>query len=247
MGRPTMVVVCASYEPEQGITKPALVALRKLASQKVLLAGIDTGPFILASAGVLDGYRATCHWESLPGFRESFPRVQAIQSLYEVDRDRMTSAGGSSVIDMMLEWIRQQLGREIAVTVADQLVHSRFAEQPGEARIPAAVRYGTGDARVLSCIALMEEQLEEPCGVEELAIRAGLSVRQLERLFAAILKKRPMGFYLGLRLERAERLINYSKMTVREVAVATGFSSLPQFSRSFKAQYGTSPSKWRKK
>ena len=247
VGRPTMVVVCASYEPEQGITKPALVALRKLASQKVLLAGIDTGPFILASAGVLDGYRATCHWESLPGFRESFPRVQAIQSLYEVDRDRMTSAGGSSVIDMMLEWIRQQLGREIAVTVADQLVHSRFAEQPGEARIPAAVRYGTSDARVLSCIALMEEQLEEPCGVEELAIRAGLSVRQLERLFAAILKKRPMGFYLGLRLERAERLINYSKMTVREVAVATGFSSLPQFSRSFKAQYGTSPSKWRKK
>jgi len=247
VGRPTMVVVCASYEPEQGITKPALAAMRKLATQKVLLAGIDTGPFLLASAGVLDGYRATCHWESLPGFRESFPRVQTMQSLFEVDRDRMTSAGGSSVIDMMLEWIRQQLGREIAVTVADQLVHSRFAEQPGEARIPAAARYGTTDARILSCIALMEEQLEEPRGVEDLAIRAGVSVRQLERLFAATLKKRPMGFYLDLRLERAERLINYSLMSIREVAVATGFSALSQFSRSFKRKYGKSPSKWREK
>ena len=247
VGRPTMVVVCASYEPEHGITKPALAVMRKLATQKVLLAGIDTGPFLLASAGVLDGYRATCHWESLPGFRESFPRVQAMQSLFEVDRDRLTSAGGSSVIDMMLEWIRQQLGREIAVTVADQLVHSRFAEPPGEARIPAAARYGTTDSRMLSCIALMEEQLEEPRSVEDLANRAGVSVRQLERLFSTTLKKRPMGFYLDLRLERAERLINYSLMSIREVAVATGFSALSQFSRSFKQKFGKSPSKWRKK
>lgn len=245
-GRPTMLVVCASYQPEQGITRSALAALRKLAAGKVLLAGIDTGPFILASAGVLDGYQATCHWESLPGFRESFPRVQARQSLFEVDRDRMTSAGGSSVIDMMLEWIRQRLGAAIAVTVADQLVHSRFAEQPGEARIPAAERYGTREARVLSCIAMMEEHIEEPRGIDELANRAGVSVRQLERLFAATLKKRPMGFYLDLRLERAERLITYSTLSIREVAVATGFSSLSQFSRSFRAKFARPPSKWRK-
>jgi AraC family carnitine catabolism transcriptional activator len=232
--------------PEKGISKPTLAALRKLAAAKVLLAAMDTGPFILASAGVLDGYQATCHWESLPGFRESFPRVQVRQSLFEVDRDRMTSAGGSSVIDMMLEWIRQRLGAAIAVMVADQLVHSRFAEQTGEARIPAAERYGTRDARVLSCIAMMEEHIEEPRGIDDLAIRAGVSVRQLERLFAAALKKRPMGFYLDLRLERAERLINYSTLSVREVAVATGFSSLSQFSRSFKLKFGRPPSKWRK-
>jgi len=159
----------------------------------------------------------------------------------------MTSAGGSSVIDMMLDWIRRQLGATIAVRVADQLVHSRFAEQPGEARIPASERYGTRDPRVLSCISLMEEHIEEPCGVIELANRAGLSVRQLERLFAVTLKTRPMGFYLNLRLERAERLINYSTLSVREVAVATGFSSLSQFSRSFKVKYGRPPSKWRRR
>jgi AraC family carnitine catabolism transcriptional activator len=247
LNRPAMVVLCASYEPEQGATKPVLAAIRKLSAQKVLLAGIDTGSFILARAGALDGYRATCHWETLPGFRESFPRVVATQALFEVDRDRLTCAGGSSAIDMMLEWIRQLLGHGIAVTVADLLVHSRFAEQPSEVRIPAAARYGTTDTRILSCIAFMEEQLEEPRGVEDLAIRAGVSVRQLERLFSETLKKRPMGFYLDLRLERAERLINYSLMSIREVAVATGFSALSQFSRSFKQKYGKSPSKWRRK
>ena len=74
----------------------------------------------------------------------------------------MTCAGGSSAIDMMLEWIRQLLGHEIAVTVADLLVHSVSPSSPSEVRIPAAARYGTTDARVLSCIALMEEQLEDP-------------------------------------------------------------------------------------
>ncbi len=73
IGRPAMAVVSASYEPEQGTTRPMLAAIRKLARAKALLCGIDTGPFLLARAGVLDGYRATCHWESLPGFRESFP------------------------------------------------------------------------------------------------------------------------------------------------------------------------------
>ena len=137
--------------------------------------------------------------------------------------------------------------KSCAVTVADQLVHSRFAEQPGEARIPAAERYGTRDARVLLCISLMEEHIEEPREIGELADRAGVSVRQLERLFAATLKQRPIGFYLALRLERAERLINYSTLSIREVAVATGFSSLSQFSRSFGKQYGRPPSKWRRK
>src|SRR5688572_9030548 len=61
IGRPAMAVISASYEPERGRTKPLFAALRRLARDKVLIAGIDTGPFLIAAAGVLDGYRATCH------------------------------------------------------------------------------------------------------------------------------------------------------------------------------------------
>jgi AraC family carnitine catabolism transcriptional activator len=217
-------------------------AVKALARKRVLLAAIDTGPFLLAEAGLLDDYRATCHWESLPGFRESYPNVQAEQALYVTDRDRMTCAGGAAAIDMMLDWIGRLLGRPLAVLVADQLVHYRSAEQPAQARLPAAARYGTTDARLLKIITAMEEQGEDPLDAEALAGVAGISVRQMERLFAEKLHERPMGFYLKLRLEKAERLITYSAMSMREIAVACGFSSLPLFSRSFRARYGRPPS-----
>jgi AraC family transcriptional regulator, carnitine catabolism transcriptional activator len=239
IGRPDMAVISASYEPEKGITRPMLSAVKALARKRVLLAAIDTGPFILAGAGLLDDYRATCHWESLPGFRESYPRVQAEQALHVTDRDRMTCAGGAAAIDMMLDWIGRLLGRPLAVLVADQLVHYRTSEQ---ARLPAAARYGTTDARLLKIITAMEEQGEDPLDAAALAATAGISVRQMERLFAEKLHERPMGFYLKLRLEKAERLITYSTMSMREIAVACGFSSLPLFSRSFRARYGRPPS-----
>ncbi|HLF20968.1 MAG TPA: DJ-1/PfpI family protein, partial [Aestuariivirga sp.] len=200
IGRPSMAVVSASYEPERGTTRPVLAAIRKLARDKVLLAGIDTGPFLLAEAGVLDGTRATCHWESLPGFRESYPQVQATQALYEIDRDRMTCAGGAAAIDMMLEWIGRLLSRPLAVTVADQLVHFRYPDGERQARVPAQARYGTGDPRLLAIIAAMEGESEEPLDAAALAMTGGISVRQMERLFGQALKQRPMGFYVDVRL-----------------------------------------------
>jgi AraC family transcriptional regulator, carnitine catabolism transcriptional activator len=242
IGRPDMAVISASYEPEKAVRKPMLSALKGLARRRVLMAAIDTGPFLLAEAGLLDDYRATCHWESLPGFRESYPRVQAEQALYVTDRDRMTCAGGAAAIDMMLDWIGRLLGRPLAVLVADQLVHYRSSETPRAARLPAAARYGTTDARLLRIITAMEEQGEDPLDAAALARLAGISIRQMERLFARHLKERPMGFFLKLRLEKAERLLTYSTMPVSEVAVACGFSSLPLFSRSFRTRYGRPPS-----
>ena len=214
IGRPDMVVISASYEPEKGITRSML---------------------------------STCHWESLPGFRESYSRVHAEQALYVTDRDRMTCAGGAAAIDMMLDWIGRLMGKPLAVLVADQLVHYRSAEQPAQARLPAAARYGTTDARLLRIITAMEEQGEDPLDAEDLAEMAGISVRHMERLFAGKLGERPMGFYLKLRLEKAERLITYSTMSMQEIAVACGFSSLPLFSRSFRARYGRPPSALRAK
>ena len=242
IGTPAMAVMSASYEPERGITRPVLSAIRKLVQQRVLLAAIDTGPFLLAEAGVLDGYRATCHWETLAGFRESYPQVQATQALYEVDRGRMTCAGGAAAIDMMLDWIGRLLGPSLSVAVADQLVHFRAAEGREQARIPARTRYGTGDPRLLAIIAAMEEQGEDPLDAAALAAVGGISTRQMERLFQDKLQVRPMEIYRKLRLERAEQLLIYSHLSIRDVALACGFSSLSLFSRAFKARYGKPPS-----
>lgn len=245
VGKPAMVMVCASYDHEAGLTHGILAALRKLARAQVLLAGLDTGPFILARAGVLDGYRATCHWESLPGFRESYPAVQVREALFEFDRDRMTCAGGAAAIDMMLAWIASLLGTGLSVAVADQLVHFRSREEAGQVRASAQSRFGTRDARLLAIIAAMEGQVEEPLDVTALAQIGGVSARQMERLFQRHLGLRPMGFYRRLRLERAEHLLNYSRMSVRDVALATGFTTLAEFSRAFRLRCGVPPSRFR--
>ncbi|MFM7067046.1 MAG: GlxA family transcriptional regulator [Gammaproteobacteria bacterium] len=241
IGHPSLAVLCASYEPESGRTRPLLAAIRRLAREGVALAGMDTGPLLLAAAGALDGHRATCHWESLPGFREDYPRVQATQSLYEIDRGRVTCAGGSAAIDMMLALIEGWMGRALAVTVADQLLHFRGTES----RAPARARHGTDDPRLLSIIAAMEEATEEPLSAAELARIGGLSARQMERLFRERLGSRPMGYYLKLRLEKAERLLRYSHMTVRDIALACGFGSLAQFSRAFRQAHGQPPTQFR--
>lgn len=243
VGKPDLAIVYASYEPEESETPELLSGLRRLARSGGMIAAVDTGPFLLAAAGLLDGYRATCHWESLPGFRERFPSVQASEQLYEIDRDRMTCAGGASAIDMMLAWIGSLHGRRLAVDVADQLVHSRESEA---ARLPAARRYGLDDPRLEAAVRAMEEAIEEPVAADAIAAVSGLSLRQLERLFKARIGVSPKHFYLDLRLEKAERLLTYSRMSVREVAVATGFSSLSRFSRAFRARHGKPPSAFRR-
>jgi AraC family carnitine catabolism transcriptional activator len=245
VGRPNLVIFCASYEPEKHFKRPLIAQVRRLARQGVWLGGVDTGPFVLAEAGVLDGYRATCHWESLPGFRETYEAVEATNELFEIDRNRLTCAGGAAAIDMMLEYIAANHGRALSISIADQLVHFRFTDGSGAARLPADVRYQLGDPRLLRIVEAMEQNVEEPLTTAELAAVGRMSVRQMERLFAGHLQIRPRKFYQRLRLERAERLLTYSHMSVTDVAVACGFPALEHFTRSYKAQFGLPPSRHR--
>jgi AraC family carnitine catabolism transcriptional activator len=247
IGAPHLALFCASYEPETALTPTVCAAVRKLARRNVLLGGLDTGTFVLAEAGALDGRRATCHWESLPGFRERYPKVQATHGLFESDGGRLTCAGGAAAIDMMLHYIETLHGTALAVEVADQLVHLRPGPGSMEARLPPQTRYQTREPRVISILRLMEDNLEEPLSSAELAASAGLSQRQMERLFRGEVATTARHLYQRLRLERAERLLEYGMMTVREVAVACGYSSLAQFSRAFRRHRGVPPSRLRSK
>lgn len=246
IGRPELAVVCASYEHEAAMVRPLLNELRRLARNGTLLAGLDTGAFLLAEAGVLDGYRATCHWETLPAFRESYPEVDVADDTYVHDRGRMTASGGAAPLDMMIDWLGAIESEELASRVADSLVHTRHINHPGEARMPAGSRYRIGDERIVAAIELMEEHIEDAVPMRNIAAASGISERQLERLFRRELRASPLAFYRRIRLERAEQLLAYSRLTVREIGVACGFSSLALFSRAFKAQYGRAPSSIRR-
>lgn len=247
MARPNLVVVCASYDHEAAMNRNMRNMLRKLERAGVWLAGLDAGPIVLADAGLLDDRRATCHWEMLGALREGYPRIEAVDAIYVIDGPRLTASGGTAPLDLMVAWVASLHGQALARRIADTLVHARHGGDPGGARIAARTRFGTDDRNVLAAISAMEEHLEDLLTLGDLAAICGLSPRQLERRFSHALGMAPMRFYLSLRLERAERLLTYSHMSVRDVGLACGFSSLAQFSRAYKSHFGLAPSQHRRK
>ena len=246
IGRPNLVIVCSSYGHVDAMTAPMRSVLRRLDGAGVWIGGVDTGAILLADAGLLDNVRATCHWETLAAMREDYPYVNATDALYEIDGPRLTASGGTAPLDMMLRWIGTLHGSDLAARVADSLVYARGSESPGGTRIPARTRYGVDDPVLLSAIAAMETHIEDVLRLSDLADAAGVSPRQLERKFKRALGLTPMRFYVSLRLEKAQHLLSYSKLSVRDVGLACGFSRLAEFSRSYKSSYGSAPSAYRR-
>lgn len=239
---PDLGVVCSSWGQEEHLTKSVIHPIRKLARSGAILAGLDTGPMVMAEAGLLDGRRATCHWESRAAMRETYPEVSVTNSLYEIDRNLITCSGGAASIDMMLDVIERCYGRELTVNIADQLVHLRFA-YGGDARLPVEVRLQIKNERLTHVVEAMERNMEEPLSNEELARIGGLSVRHMERLFQADFGTTPRRFYQRIRLDGAERLLRDSRMSVIDVAVACGFKSHAHFTRAYRTRFGAPPSR----
>jgi len=215
--------------------------LRRLARQGCRLGAISTGSYILARAGLLDGYRCTLHWENLAGFQEAFPQLDVSAELFEVDRGRMTCSGGIASMDLFLSLIGRDHGRELATAVAEQFIHERIRDNHDMQRMALRNRLGISHPKLLRVIALMEENLEEPLARSQLARRAELSTRQLERLFRKYLARTPTRYYLELRLLRARRLLNQTALSVLDVALACGFVSASHFSKCYRECFDKTP------
>ncbi|MEM7172055.1 MAG: GlxA family transcriptional regulator [Pseudomonadota bacterium] len=235
------VIVCASFDAEKYESKKVLAWLRRLDRQGSDLGGIDTGAHVLAKAGLLNGYRATLHWENMPGFSEAFPDVNATGELYEIDRRRFTSSGGTGALDMILSRISAKHGHDLAVGVSESLLHARIRSPEEHQNMTLGLRLRARHPALLQIVQAMEDHLEDPLSLDDLANIAGISRRQLERLFRNLLDDTPSGFYLKLRLRRARYLLEQTAMSILDVSLACGFVSPPYFSRAYRGQYGFSP------
>lgn len=235
------LICCVGFDPVMEVRDDLKSWLRSLDRRGSHLGALGAGTLFLAEAGLLDGYRATIHWQYLESFRERFSHLAITQSVFEVDRHRFTCAGGTAAMDMMIHAIAHHFGPGLASEVSDQFIAGQV-RHPVEAQrdIPRA-RLGIFNSTVISIIELMESNIENPLPITKLADRAGVSQRQLERLFRENLRQSPVKFYVMTRLEHARRLLLQSDMSVIEVALASGFASHEHFSRSFRAQYGHSP------
>jgi len=233
--------VCAGLDAEAASDRTTLGWLRKLGQQRMNFGALCTGSHVLARAGLLDGYRCTIHWENIASMREAFPRVVVSYELFEIDRDRYTSAGGTAPLDMMLNLITQQLGSDIATAISESFACERIRGRHDRQRIPLQLRLGTSQPKLIETVSIMESNIEEPIGLDELARHVGVSRRQLERLFQKHLSCVPTRYYLELRLARARQLLLQTSISIVDVAFACGFVSAPHFSKCYRDYYGIPP------
>jgi transcriptional regulator GlxA family with amidase domain len=241
IGRDDVLVVCGGLDVREAVTKGVLNWLRREARRGVTVAGLCTGAWALARAGLLDGRRATIHWENQDGFAEAFEAVTLTKSVFVMDGNRWTCAGGTAAIDLMLKVIAQDHGEDLANAVADQLIHSAIRTDRDTQRLSIPTRIGVRHPKLAQVIQMMESAIEEPISPSELAEDVGLSTRQLERLFRRYLNRSPKRYYMELRLRKARNLLMQTDMSVINVALACGFTSPSHFSKCYRAQYNTTP------
>lgn len=239
--RPGMALVCSGTEVDQYSNKTLYAWLREAYNRNVMVGSMCTGAYVLAQAGLLNGKRCTIHWENLPGFQEKYPQVEVYADLYEVDHNIYTCAGGTASLDMMLHLMDQDFGEALVNRVCEQALTDRVRNQNDRQRLPLRARLGVQNSKVLSIIELMEANLSEPLSLLEIADYAGLSRRQIERLFRQEMGRSPARYYLEIRLDRARHLLTQSTLPVVEVAVACGFVSASHFSKCYREVYHRSP------
>ncbi|MDW4547873.1 GlxA family transcriptional regulator [Defluviimonas sp. D31] len=239
--REDTVLVCGGIDVQSATTKPILNWLRREARRGVPIGGLCTGAYTVAKAGLLDGKRATIHWENQDSFLEEFEEVKLTKSVFVVDGNRMSTAGGTASIDMMLKIVAQDHGEDVANTVADQLIYSSIRTDQDTQRLSIPTRIGVRHPKLSQVIQMMEQNIEDPISPADLAEDVGMSTRQLERLFRRYLNRSPKRYYMELRLQKARNLLMQTDMSVINVALACGFASPSHFSKCYRAHYKTTP------
>ena len=239
--RDDILLVCGGIDVGRATTKPVLNWLRREARRGVTMGGLCTGAHALAKAGLLDGKKATIHWENQDGFLEEFEEVKLTKSVFVMDGNRWTTAGGTSSLDLMLKVIAADHGEDMANTVADQLIYSTIRTDQDTQRLSIPTRIGVRHPKLSQVIQMMEGNIEDPMSPADLAEEVGMSTRQLERLFRRYLNRSPKRYYMELRLQKARNLLMQTDMSVINVALACGFASPSHFSKCYRSHYNTTP------
>jgi AraC family carnitine catabolism transcriptional activator len=236
-------IVLASFDVKRHAEDQRLIGwLRRAARFGIELGAIETGSEILAASGLLDDHQVAVHWDNLEGFRERYPKVQATNRLYTLERGRMTCAGATAILDFMRGWIATKADRGLAYEVAQHLLMDRQRSALQDQGAPETGADSVSNQNVRRALKIMRETIEEPVTCREIAERLGLSQRQLQRQFQRHLGTTLVRQYLLLRLAHAHKLLQQTDLSVTEVAVGSGFASLPNFSRNYRQVFGRSPS-----
>lgn len=240
------LIICGPHDPLVEENSATLSALKRIARSGTSMGALDTGTYLLAQARLLGNRRCTLHWENLPGFAEHFPDIRVSSELFEIDDGLFTCAGGDAALDMMLTLIARDHGKELAMRVAELFIHPAIRHAHEPQRMGVSQRTGVFHSGLVSCVELMEANLEQPLSTQELAEMVNMSKRHLERLFRLHLQTTPTLYYQQIRLRAAIPMLEQTSLSMSEIAVACGFSSSEYFSKRFRVCFGHSPRELRK-
>jgi transcriptional regulator GlxA family with amidase domain len=237
----TDLLICVgSFNIQRQITPRLITAIRWHAHRAIGIAAVDAGAWVLAGAGLLNGYAATPHWEDHDAFATAFPEVKTKRSRFEIDRNRLTTAGAAPCLDMMLELIARRHGASLSARVASAFIYDPITDGTApQATVPTAALARKAPL-VASAISLMNSCLDDPMSIAEISTALNISPRTLELRFQKTLETSPKAYFQNLRLSEAHRLASDTNQPVQEIALATGFMSQASFARAFKATYGQS-------
>ncbi|MGP1357990.1 MAG: GlxA family transcriptional regulator [Roseicyclus sp.] len=236
-----LLLVMPSYGHRELARPGTLRALRAAASRAGAVAGLDTGSLLLAAAGLMDGYRATSHWDVLSEFEETFPEVEVVRDRFVIDRDRLSCGGATTTLELMLELIARQHGAMLSLDVAALFMHG---ERPGALpRLPGLA----GDRTLRAAAALMRRHLETPLAVPEIARRLGIGQRSLETRCRAAAGRTPQSLYAAIRMAEAFRLAEETSLSVAEIAGRVGYADASAMTRAFRREFGAAPQEVRRR
>jgi transcriptional regulator GlxA family with amidase domain len=235
------LIVVGGVDITRSYTKTQLTWLKQLDRKGIALGGVCTGAYVLAAAGLLDNREFSAHWECIPSINENFPKANNNNHLYSLSKDRLTSSGGIVPLDMMLALVHRQYGSELVAAISDMFICDRLRSEADYQRIPIRHSLGNTQPKLVELVSLMENNLEEPIHLDELANFVSISRRQLERLFQKYLSCTPSRYYLKLRLARARQLLKQTSLSIIEIATACGFVSTPHFSKCYRDYMGMPP------
>lgn len=237
--------VCAGVNVRKNWDARLGTELRRLAAANMPLGALCTASYLLAKAGVLDDHRCTVHWEHLASMREEFPRLTVKDDIFEIDRKRYTCAGGTAPLDLMLYLVSRDYGRDVAFDISEEFSVERIRDL-GETQEVSVRNQSPGAPDYLSdAVQLMKHNVSERLFVEEIAEYLKVSTRQLERAFKRYFNTSPSQYYLRVRLNAARNLLRHSSMTVRAIAIETGFKSLQHFSKCYFDHFKVRPTQER--
>lgn len=219
--------------------------LRKAASAGVPLVGVCTGAFILHRAGLMDGYRCCVSWFHHSDFLEQFDGLTPVSDqIFVVDRNRLTCSGGASSAHLAAYLVDKHVGRAQAIkSLHIMIIDEALKPEVPQPGIPLDLT--TQDPMVKRALLIMQQHIDAPLTVAEIARRLGRSKRRLERHFRDALETSPQSAFLGLRLASARHLVETTDRSIADIAAACGFCDSSHLSRMFRPRFGRSPNEMR--